>query len=62
MICWIHIAKGIPEMESLRKNGSKKVFLKILVYLMIIGTTTPVQDEGKHIKQTGPVASNHGNL
>ena len=35
------------EMESLRKTGSKTVFLTILVSLMMIGTTTALPYEGE---------------
>ena len=41
------MAKVIPEMESLRKTGSKTVFLANLVSLMMIGTTSAIPNEGE---------------
>ena len=34
-----------PEMECIRKHGSKTLFLKILVSLMMIETATDLPDE-----------------
>ena len=40
------MVKISPEMESLRKTGSKTVLLTILVSLMMIETTADLPDEG----------------
>ena len=36
-----------PELEYLLKNGPKTVLLKLFVFLMMIGTTTALPDEGE---------------
>ena len=50
------MSKVSPETESLRKTGSKTVFLKILVSLKMIKTTTAILDKGWiYIKDDRPV-------
>ena len=50
------MSKVSPETESLRKTGSKTVFLKILVSLKMIKTPTDIPDKGWiYIKDDRPV-------
>ena len=47
ILFWFIMEKLIPKVESLSKNGSKTLLLKILVSLMIIETITALPDEGE---------------
>ena len=46
MLCRFLMSKLTPELEYLQKTASNRVLWKILVYLMMIDTTTDLTDEG----------------